>query len=223
MGKVAKSQEIPLMGSSGWSDYCLSLFESDEVDEEGNPYVHGLRRVARLLLGPIVYSDIDVVKPPKVKQDKNGKFFIGITTVIASVGIKWKLELGIGEEPEVVRFSDTADVYYDNTDPKFAKFPSSLAATRAEARCLRKALQLKRVASEELSSAPEPITGLITKSQMQIITNICKRIMVDVEKFAQANGFKSMAEVPGIEATKLMKIASDMQAERVSVPEEIKL
>ena len=47
--------DTPLMTSPDWNDYVLELFQDKELID-GNPLVAGLRRVAELVLGPIVYS-----------------------------------------------------------------------------------------------------------------------------------------------------------------------
>ena len=43
----------PSMTSPEWNEYVLSLFEENELID-GNPLVAGLRRVAEVVLGPIV-------------------------------------------------------------------------------------------------------------------------------------------------------------------------
>ena len=70
--------DTPLMTSPEWSEYVLGLFEDKELID-GNPLVAGLRRVAELVLGQIVYSGPSQVFP--VTTDKGA----GRATVVFTV------------------------------------------------------------------------------------------------------------------------------------------
>ena len=125
--------DTPLMTSPDWNDYVLGLFEDKELID-GNPLVAGLRRVAELVLGPIVYSGPSQVFP--VTTDSGP----GRATVVFSV----EFENG-------TRYSDVADCWEGNTDDMFCAYAVATASTRAEGRALRKALRLKGVAAEEIT------------------------------------------------------------------------
>lgn len=118
----------------GWNDYVMSLFAEHEM-HDGRPLCFGLRRVAELILGEIVCS-----RPVKVFPPSNDEK-IGRSTVI------WEVTFRSG-----VTFSDVADCWEGNTDDAFCVFSTATAATRAEGRALRKALRLRTVAAEELTS-----------------------------------------------------------------------
>ena len=121
----------PDQASPEWNDFVLSLFEADELID-GMPLAAGLRRVAELLYGPIASST-----PVQVFPSNDGSHR---ATVV------WRIEFERGGI-----FGDVADVNQDNTDDMFLPFAVATAATRAEARALRKALRLKKCAAEEIT------------------------------------------------------------------------
>ena len=131
---ILPEENVPLPTDPEWNDYVMGLFHESELIE-GRPVVAGLRRVTQLVYGPIVQSVPVTVIPPK--DDKT----IGRCTVI------WRVELSNGSV-----FGDVADSWEGNTDDLFCIYSVATAATRAEARALRKALQLRTVAAEEISS-----------------------------------------------------------------------
>jgi hypothetical protein len=120
--------------SPDWNNYVMSLFEDDELFE-GRPVCAGLRRVAELVLGPIVSSRPALVFPPLSGDE------IGRATVV------WEVVFDCGR-----LFSDVADSWEGNTDDAFCAFNTATAATRAEGRALRKALGVRTVTAEEMTS-----------------------------------------------------------------------
>jgi hypothetical protein len=127
--------EGPLQTSPEWNNWVMSLFEEDELFE-GRPNCNGLRRVARLVLGPIISS-----RPSQVFPPANGGNEIGRATVV------WELVFATGQV-----FGDVADCWEGNTDDAFCTFNMAMAATRAESRALRKALSIKTASSDEMTS-----------------------------------------------------------------------
>lgn len=123
----------PSMLSPEWHDYAMGLFHPSEM-VDGHPLVAGLRRVAELVLGTIVYSGPTQVFPVQ-REDHHGR-----ATVIFTV----EFESGI-------KYAEVADSWEGNTDDMFCAFAVAIASTRAEARALRKALKIKGVAAEELT------------------------------------------------------------------------
>lgn len=124
----------PSRTSPEWNDYVLSLFEDNELFG-GRPLCAGLRRVAELVLGPIASSRPTQVFPPSRGDE------IGRSTVV------WEVVFQDGR-----LFSDVADCWEGNTDDTFCVFSTATAATRAEGRALRKALGIKTVAAEEMTT-----------------------------------------------------------------------
>ncbi len=127
-----------------WNDYVLGHFSEKELFD-GRPLCAGLRRVCELLLGRIVISRPTQVFPPTAADE------IGRATVV------WEV---VFEDGSI--FSDVADAWEGNTDDTFCVFNTATAATRAEGRALRKALRLKTVAAEEMT----------TKNTAEIVKNI---------------------------------------------------
>ena len=116
-----------------WNDYVMSLFTKKEM-YDGNPLVAGLRRVAELVLGTIVYSGPTQVFPPQ-RDDHHGR-----ATVVFTV-----------EFDNGMKFSEVADCWEGNTDDMFCAYAIATASTRAEGRALRKALRIRAVAAEEMT------------------------------------------------------------------------
>lgn len=125
-----------------WNDFVMEQFTEDELFSD-RPVCAGLRRVAELLLGPIVSSRPTQVFPPQSGDD------CGRATVV------WEVIFQNGQV-----FSDVADCWEGNTDDAFVPFNVATAATRAEGRALRKALRIKTVAAEEMTKKN---TAAVTK------------------------------------------------------------
>jgi hypothetical protein len=120
--------------SPDWNDYVMSLFEDDEMFQK-RPTCAGLRRVAELIMGPLISSKPTQVFPPTTSDE------IGRATVV------WEVVFTTGQ-----LFADVADCWEGNTDDAFCVFNTATAATRAESRALRKALGIKTASSEEMTS-----------------------------------------------------------------------
>lgn len=123
----------PSVTDPGWNDYVMSQFIDKEL-YDGNPLVHGLRRVAELVIGPIVRSGPTQVFPPQ-RDDHHGR-----ATVVFTV----EFENGMV-------YSEVADCWEGNTDDMFCAYAIATASTRAEGRALRKALRIRAVAAEEMT------------------------------------------------------------------------
>lgn len=128
----------PHRTSVAWNDYVLSLFDPSEL-ADNLPLVAGLRRVAELEIGEIMFSGPTQVYPSS-KTDGTGQ-----------IAVVWQVVFET--RPGVTKvFSDLADCNHNNTDDKMMPFAVAFAGTRAEARALRKALGLKTIAFEEGTS-----------------------------------------------------------------------
>lgn len=131
--KDVVASDAPSITSPEWNEYVMGLFHESELID-GMPLAAGLRRVAELVCGRIIYSGPTQVFPP---QNENSH---GRATVV------WKIEFDNG-----MCFSDVADCWEGNTDDAFVAYAVATAATRAEARALRKALRIRAVAAEEVT------------------------------------------------------------------------
>ncbi len=54
----------PCITDVSWTQFVLKHFDASELDQVGRPSLVGLRRVARILLGPVIYSAPKIVLAP---------------------------------------------------------------------------------------------------------------------------------------------------------------
>jgi hypothetical protein len=191
-------ETIPVYNSPEWNEYVLKQFLPDEL-VQGNPTADGLRRVTEKLLGPIVSSMAQVIESASTENNNRA-------TVQYNVQVLWKLN--DDRFDTIVMCTEVADVYSGNTEAPYHLHPSSTAATRAEARALRKLLRLKKVvAAEELAGnvAQEDTTKetwnpveLIDQNQIAMLNLVCKRYDINLHKYINmgTNKYDSIREIP---------------------------
>jgi len=86
----------------------------------------------------------------------------------------------------VVDFVGTADCNKNNTSGKFASYPTAVAESRAEARCLRKALGIRMLSSEEVgfregfSEIEASPTGKADTQLVKAIQTLCDSRKIDI-------------------------------------------
>lgn len=213
--------DAPSMLSPEWHDYAMGLFvESELVD--GHPLVAGLRRVAELVLGPIMYSGPTQVFPVQ-RDDHHGR-----ATVVFTV----EFENGM-------RYAEVADSWEGNTDDTFCAYAVAIASTRAEARALRKALKIKGVAAEELtkkdtakivrdiSSTKNASEGeyndqdRMSDAQYNFIDVKCKQLNIDGEKLFAHFSVDSGKKVSKKVASEIIDSLNDYQRDKSSIPQDI--
>lgn len=186
--------EVPKLGGHEWQDYVISLLQPDEYVTNRDrkfPKATGLRRVAQIVLGPIIESG-----PRNVWQVQ------GQATIVYEVKFRWengrnKHDFSVNTDYRI--FSEIADANDKNTPSPFNNHLSATASSRAEGRALRKALQLNIVTAEEMSlSLDEPsISSVdtskedITTSQLIMIQSLAKRLNINLEKALQFHNFPS--------------------------------
>jgi hypothetical protein len=117
-----------------WSDYVMTFFTEDEL-KQNMPTCDGLRRVFKLLVGDIVTSEMGVLKAPTT-LDPTASVLCTIIYIKHGQSLERKI-------------SDVFDVNQDNTPWPYCKSSVGTAATKAEARALRKGLGLVRIYSAE--------------------------------------------------------------------------
>ena len=184
----SESIERPAKYSVEWSGYILSLFESDELVEE-MPTCDGLRRIFRLVIGNITSVDMGVIKTPNI-QDPSA-------TVRCEIGYQDH------ETGNYMMVSDVFDVNSENTPWPYCKASVATAATKAEARALRKGLGLIKVySSEEMHQgfeAAEQSIGFSTNddgtraasdSAKIAITTLSNKLNIDTNKLLDFMGLK---------------------------------
>jgi len=213
--------DIPSMLSSEWHDYAMTLFHESEMID-GHPLVAGLRRVAEVVLGPIVFSGPTQVSPVQ-REDHHGR-----ATVIFTV-----------EFANGMRYAEVADSWEGNTDDMFCAFAVAIASTRAEARALRKALKIRGVAAEELtkkdtakivrdisstktaSEGEYDDTSRMSDAQLNFIDVKCRQLNIDGKKlFAQFNVDNSR-KVSKKVASEIIDKLNDFQRDKSSIPEDV--
>ena len=211
----------PSMLSAEWHDHAMTLFhESEMVD--GHPLVAGLRRVAELVLGPIVFSGPTQVFPVQ-RDDHHGR-----ATVIFTV-----------EFANGIRYAEVADSWEGNTDDTFCAYAVAIASTRAEARALRKALKIKGVAAEELtkkdtakivrqiSSVKESSGGeyddqsRMSDAQYNFIDVKCKQLNINGEKLFASFNADSGKKVSKKVASDIIDKLNDFQRDKSLIPQEM--
>lgn len=217
---VIKS-DMPSMLSPEWHDYAMTLFQPSEM-VDGHPLVAGLRRVAEVVLGPIMFSGPTQVFPVQ-RDDHHGR-----ATVIFTV-----------EFANGMKYAEVADSWEGNTDDMFCAFAVAIASTRAEARALRKALKIKGVAAEELtkkdtakivrdisstkqsSEGEYDDTSRISEAQFNFIDVKCRQLNIDGNKlfvqYAGDRGKKISKKV----ASEIIDGLNDFQRDKSSIPENI--
>ena len=207
-----------------WNNYVMQHFEEDEVFD-GMPLTNGLRRVAELLMGRIIYSGVENVI---VSTDGQS---IGRSTVV------WKIIFEDGS-----CFIDVADSWEGNTDDMFCAYTTATAATRAEGRALRKALRLKTVAAEEVtkkntaeivkniskstSSSTGGVeyetTGRMTENQERFIDSKCKQLDINAANlFKEVFNLSVSKKIDKKQASDAIQKLNEYQTNKNSIPNTI--
>lgn len=213
--------DVPSMLSTEWHDYAMTLFHESEMID-GHPLVAGLRRVAEVVLGPIVFSGPTQVFPVQ-REDHHGR-----ATVIFTV-----------EFANGIRYAEVADSWEGNTDDMFCAFAVAIASTRAEARALRKALKIKGVAAEELtkkdtakivrdisntkqaSEGEYDDTSRMSDAQSNFIDIKCKQLNIDGKNLFSQFKADSSKKVSKKVASEIIDKLNDFQRDKSSIPEDI--
>lgn len=214
-------ENMPSMLSAEWHDYAMTLFHSSEL-VDGHPLVAGLRRVAEVVLGPIIFSGPTQVFPVQ-REDHHGR-----ATVVFTVRFANGME-----------YAEVADSWEGNTDDMFCAFAVAIASTRAEARALRKALKIKGVAAEELtkkdtakivrdiSSAKTSSEGeyneqsRMSDAQHNFIDVKCKQLNIDGQKLFKQFRVDSGQKVSKKVASDIIDALNDYQRDKNLIPKDI--
>lgn len=215
------ASNMPSMLSPEWHDYAMGLFHETEM-VDGHPLVAGLRRVAEVVLGPIVFSGPTQVFPVQ-REDHHGRATVVFTVEFAN-GMK---------------YAEVADSWEGNTDDMFCAFAVAIASTRAEARALRKSLKIKGVAAEELTKKDtakivRDISNTKTSSegeyndqnrmsdaQYNFIDVKCKQLNINGQKLFKNFNVDSGRKVSKKVASDLIDALNDYQRDKNSIPQEL--
>ena len=211
-----EEKTIPDYLSPEWDAYVMSQFGPSEL-MDGHPNAAGLRRVAELLLGPILKSGPTQVFP----SEGNGPTR---ATVVYSVTFSWKADGTVRE------YSEVADVWHGNTDALFCGYAVATASTRAEGRALRKALKLKKCSAEELSKndvakiVAEETVEKVSNEQISFIDSKCKKLDINVVAFINSGEkqYRSIYDVTRDTAAKMIKKLTELTNDKSLIGEPIK-
>lgn len=163
-----------------WSDYVMTFFAENEL-KQNMPTCDGLRRVFKLLIGDIIHSEMSIIKSPTT-VDQTSSVMCTITYKKANKGVDRKI-------------SDVFDVNPDNTPWPYCKSSVGTAATKAEARALRKGLGLVRIYSAE------EIQEGLNADEMHYSNQESNRPISDSAKIA----INTMSNKLGVNPIKLIK------------------
>jgi hypothetical protein len=211
------TQTRPDYLSPEWDSYVMEQFAPNEL-MDGHPNTAGLRRVAELLLGPIVESGPTQVFP----SEGNGPTR---ATVVFSITFDW------GDSGKTRKYSEVADVWHGNTDAIFTAYAVATASTRAEGRALRKALKLRKCAAEELTKndvakiVAEETVEKISNEQISFIDSKCKKLDINVVAFINSGEkqYRSIYDVTRETAAKMIKKLSEFTNDKTLIGESIKV
>lgn len=217
------AEKVPAISSPEWSDFVLSKFQADELDELGNPRVDGLFRVAELLLGEAISGEGDLIEAANCNNgwSASAKYTLKFlkTATAPSYG-----------QPLVVTFTGVADCSPRNADDQFCRYAAAMAETRAKGRALRTALRLRRVVSaEEVCPLPQDdaTDEKVTTVQLDTIDLLCERAKVNAKALIAMIAAENNYEVKRISEIKrgLAKLCITKLNEYVrqasSVPEAV--
>lgn len=174
----------PNITDSEWTDYVLGLLSDDEKIL-GNPTTDGLRRIFELAMDcTIINAFTDIVQFPDPHNEKRATAVHSITYIIN--------DPKMDQEIKKRSVSGSADVYWGNCDKVFRNHPVAVAETRAEGRCLRRALRLKKVLAaeevvEHLEDNPDAEnTNRISLNQINFINVLAERLNINVKSLLES-------------------------------------
>ena len=139
-------------------------------------------------------------------------------------------------------FSDVADAWEGNTDDTFCVFNTATAATRAEGRALRKALRIKTVAAEEMTTkdtakvaksisktnvvqkagAEYNSADRVTPNQLGFINTLAERNNIDpVKLFSKVFSLTQATKVTKAQAHNAIEKLNEYERDKSTIPENI--
>lgn len=216
-GRLARGEGVhPNPGDPGFQEYAMSLLEPHEVDHDGNPRYHGLRRLVEELCGPIVGVRVNTIEAP---TKLNGFH----ATVEAELTVRW----GGDEIMDLRVFGDVSDCYAGNTDAFYARHAAATAATKAKARACREALKFKGIASEEATSVPVEEAGLenlVTPAQVRAMDKCFRDLQMDGLAYLNSGkrNYPSARSFPYDRFQELMERLDGFLKEPETIPEKFR-
>lgn len=136
-----------------WTDYILSHLEENEK-VKGYPTTAGLRRICEIFLGKLIKSTT------KIQQTPDDKFY-SCTAIHKMV---------FQQDEQKYTYTGAANTGQYNTQGVFLNYIVEVAETKAEGRCLRRALKLQTLVAEEIAGTDIKEQEKITESQKNLIS-----------------------------------------------------
>jgi len=219
--EVEQKPKDPTMLDPEWEAFVLSKFVASELIK-GRPKVIGLRRVVRLLMGPILESISLPVAFPSLDNGQRCTATCSVTVLVNKPAV-----LESHQDPYEITVTDSSDAWHENvTGIEFIRYPVAMACTRAEGRALRKLLSIATPAAEEVSDQlvdVDSLNNIINDNQIMRIDIKCEQLNIDVWKFMN-HGKKKYNKVKDIRFDTAAKMLGALvEYERNdNIPEEIK-
>lgn len=225
--EVTEDEDIPQPYDKEWADYLLRLLRPDELFD-GRPTCDGLRRLVEQMIGPIAGREVLFLSPPT----KDNQFTTTVSLRL-SVLVQNK-EYGYWNYTDRIEEEDVADAGMLNTDPPFDKYPSSLAVTRAEGRCLRRILKLKTATAEEVSQKADLLqpasateewvpSDKMSIEQKNVIDLLARRCNLNAMKFINSGSqyYEAITDVTKETATKMIQYLNNILQNKATPPDGI--
>lgn len=228
-----KENEI-FFGSPKWSDFVMEQFVENTELINGMPTCDGLRRVFQNLIGPIINTDITVIKAPN-GQDPTAT----VKCEISYLDCRKFDPNNFRHSPfllgrETCSVSDVFDVTIHNTPYPWHLASVATAATKAEARALRKGLGLQKVLSQE--EVTQGFDSVASSKQVNsdgkeklgdavkvMIKATAGKIGVDLSKLLASLDIKySIDEIDKESGLQIMNILQEYLRNIESIPDNIK-
>lgn len=225
-----------------WSNLVMSKFTQDEfIEINGSKYptVNGLRRVCEKYLGVIVSSVSKVVQGPTISNRPSRKVGKRELLILEPAVVEHTIHLYLHDfHPSPVErvYTDCADAYIDNNgESEFLVHPTAIAATRAEARVLRKALKLKVVSAEEIVRKNKEVMEKVYKekedkddadksiddNQRNVISGLADRTQIALPDYLKWKGIEDLTKLSSEEAKKLIAELSGWMKKWDKRPKEL--
>lgn len=217
---------VPDMADPEWDAYVMAQFVPEEL-VNGKPRVTGLRRVVRKLLGPIRSTESTVVAAPEYSRERYEDIGGWSPAIVeTTLHLFWRRNLDEDDHPHEAIFSDVAEVWRDTCpDPNFHRFMVSCAATRSEARALRKALQLRTCSADEMVEPVQAGEKGIDDLQVRWINSACRDNDINVKKFVNGgksgNVFRRIGDVSNDVAAQMIAVLNGYGTDPSTIPGKI--
>jgi len=206
--------EIPAQESPNDIQVTLGDFQPDEIvkGEDGGTYVllAGLRRLARPYIQTEKHTMNTIIIPKEQTEKIDGQHVLVKTLHLPLSIAVYEVTL-----KDSRTFSDAADAFYLNCKD-LGHFSSAVAASRAEARTLRKVLGVKEYAAEEMSpesNVKEMVDdGEIEGVQLRLLERKLGELQLSVKDalaLVTAREIFTLKELTSKEAIELIRILND--------------